>query len=275
MTTFQYIIDSIITSLSQFLPVPKSFYWAETPPELLLLVTLIGSLLIIYLFRFDVLGLFSALIKSIFSPSSLRADRRSLDQHITLFLLISSLPFLLVKYGLHSQIESLFSESNFFIHPFVNAGLQIASFLALGFAINWNKRLKGLNHLKLADTAWVASLSLLSVHPALPLPILLWIAFSVCNYHYESIFKYSMLIIGMDMVLHALLLFKTISFHSIFETIGHLNAVAVVVVVMTTFWMGLESLQKNMNESTLRLMKWLQVLGAAASIAFYFIKASS
>ena len=277
MTTFQYIIDAILTALTRLLPlpeaVPQELYrsilkWSPSTPELQLLVCLVGTLCLLFFFRFDWLGLISACLKSIVNPRSLRASERTLDQHTVLFLTIVTVPSVITKIFL----QPLLRDHEILAHPF---GMMVGLFLVAGFfqfAANWNKRLKGLNHVRLLDAFFIGALTLLTAHPALSIVAVLWIGFALMNYHYEAIFKYSMLILGIHLMINVFSLMHEMSLKSAFNGVGHLNSIAILVVSITTFWMTLENLQVSLNESTLKAFKWFSVLFGLFYGAVYFIR---
>ncbi len=277
MTTFQYLIDAALSALSQIIPISYAvvqdvdqnfLHWSNSPPELSLLVTIVGSLCFLAYFRFDWLGLFSASLKSIFRPQTLKADQRSLDQHTVIFLLIVCLPrFLLAKYA-----EPFMKEGEILTHPFVMAAGFFLVFFGFTFASLRNKRIKGLNHLKLADSFFISGAFLLSLHPAIPMVFTLWAAFALMNYHFETIYKYTSLIIGLHLFIQFFSLSHNTGFKSAFDTIGHLNSLAVIVVLFTIFWMTMEHLQKTLNDQTFKTFRWINFLCACFYIALYFLK---
>jgi hypothetical protein len=269
MTTFQYIIDAILSALTHVIPlseaVPRDVFqqlihWDPSAPELQLLVTFVGSIVFLIFFRFDWLGLFSAFIKSIIQPRSLRSDVRSLDQQSVLFLLIVCIPTFFAQRILLPYVREL----EWATHPFVMAALFFVVAAVFQFAANWNKRIKGLNHLRLIDALLIAGLSLFSFHPAISIVFTLWVGFAFTNYHYETIFKFSMLILGIQTFIHFFSLLSEFSF-------GH--TLEVLVLAFTAFWVTLEQLQKNLGEHTLKAFKWVSILSGLFYIADYFLKA--
>jgi undecaprenyl pyrophosphate phosphatase UppP len=277
MTTFQYIIDAILNALTHLIPladsVPRDLYqtvlhWGATTAELQLLVTLVGSLVFLIFFRFDWLGLFSALIKSIVQPKSLKSEVRTLDQQSILFLLIVCVP----SFFAQRVLLPFFRDNEWATHPFVMSGVFLAVAATFQFAAGWNKRIKGLNHLRLADAITIALLTCLSAHPAVSIVFALWVGFAFGNYHYEAIFKYSMLILGIETFAHFFALLQETSISQSLESVGHLNAVAVLVLAFTTFWVTLEQLQKTLSEHTLKAFKWVSILCAVFYVAVYFLR---
>ena len=140
------------------------------------------------------------------------------------------------------------------------------------FAANWNKRLMGLNHIKLKDAVVVGALTLLSAHPAVPFVFTVWFGLALTNYHYDAIFKYSMLALGLQIWIHFFGLLHEVSLKDAFATVGHLNSIAMLVILVTTIWMSLENLQKNLNENTLKAFKWFNVGCALFYGVVYFIR---
>ena len=276
MTTFQALIDAFLRTLAQMLPfserVPNAvlqglMHWSEGTLEILCLVFLMGSIAFLVFFRFDWMGIFSAFFRSLLQPLTLKAELRSLDQHTLMFLILIFVPALLVR----RFITPLLSD-DLFTHPFVNAALTALLAFGLYFSHRWNKRIHGLNHLKLGDGFLIGAMSLLSVHPAIPYVGTLWIGFALCNYHYEAVFKYSMMAVGLTIFAGTVSLLSHVGLHNAFDTVGHLNCIAILVVSFVTFWMGLENLQKNLNEGTYKTFQWLNTLFAIFFIVFYFIK---
>jgi undecaprenyl pyrophosphate phosphatase UppP len=277
MTTFQALIDAFMHSLAQMLPlseaVPNSFaqtvlHWPVGSPEILCLISCMGSLAFLIFFRFDWLGMISAFFRSIFQPMTLKSDQRSLDQHTLMFLLLISVPAMLLRHFL----APLFAENEILTHPFVNAVLTGILAFGIYFSHRWNKRINGLNHLKLFDGFFIGAFTLLSAHPALPYIGLLWIAFALRNYHYEAVFKYSYLALGFTLFVSSISLMVGVGFKTSLDLVGHLNSVAILVVSFVTFWMILENLQKNLNESTYRAFQWLNGIFALFFIAVYFLR---
>jgi undecaprenyl pyrophosphate phosphatase UppP len=277
MTLFQYIIDAILAACSQLVPfslaVSQDFYtsvvhWNPSAIEIQFFTVLIGSLCFLAQFRFDWLGLFSATLKTVVNPKTLKSDRRSLDQHTTLFILIVLLPTLILR----QWVTPIFRDNEIFTHPLLMVAFFLIMAGALRFAAGWNKRIKGLNHLRLVDAWLISLLSLLSLHPAIPLPFCLWIGFALTNYHYDALFKYSMLILGVNLFVETATLSRDTNLKSALETVGHLNSIAVVVILFCAFWMIMEGLQKSLSEQTLRWFTWVNVLCAIFYGALFFFR---
>jgi undecaprenyl pyrophosphate phosphatase UppP len=276
MTTFQALIDAFLRTLVQILPiserVPETalqglMHWTEGTPEILCLVFCMGAIAFLVFFRFDWMGIFSAFFRSILQPFTLKAESRSLDQHTLIFLILIFVPAFLVRHW----VTPLLPE-DIFNHPFVNAALTALLAFGLYFSHRWNKRIHGLNHLKLSDGFLIGTMSLLSVHPAIPYVGTLWIGFALCNYHYEAVFKYSMMAVGLTIFADTLNLLHQVGFRNSFDTVGHLNCIAILVVSFMTFWLGLENLQKTLNEGTYKTLQWLNSVFAIFFIVFYFLR---
>jgi undecaprenyl pyrophosphate phosphatase UppP len=279
MTTFQLLVDALARALTHLIPVtpmlPESLFntqlgWSIPEGEMELLVLFTASVTFLVYFRYDWLGVVSAALTSLIHPMSLKPERRSLDQHNLLFFLIVFLPLLAVRMTLGSVIWP--DES---IHHLGIAGI-LTFVIGVFFHLSsrWNRRIFGLNHLKLPHAALLAVLALFSLHPALPLVGILWIGFAFRNYHYESVFKYSMLINGLALFSATAIQFSRFSLREAFDQIGHLNSIAVLVVGVTVFWIGLENLQKTLQESTYRAFLWIHVaVGIYFFVSFFMARA--
>jgi hypothetical protein len=276
MTTFQVIIDSIIRVLSGIIPFSAS--WASqfedyflnftTRIEIDYLVTLILSVALAIYFRFDWLGLISALVKTIFKPTSIQREHRTLDQEVLIFLASISIPALL----LHHWIAPLVTEVELLHTPIAYGILSLISFAILRFASRWNRRIRGLNHLRTIDAIPIILMSILSAHPAFPLAFVFWIGFSLTNYHYDAIFKYSMMLLGIRSFAHFFHLSESVAFKEALDTVGFLNSVAVIVVCFTIVWMVIDHLQKSLSENTLRSFQWLSIFASISSFVLHFLK---
>ncbi len=276
MTTFQYIIDAIFGAIAFVMPVPEvisqDLYknllkWPTSTFDTRLLITLMGSACILVFFRYDWLGLVSAVIKSIIRPMTLKATTRSLDQHTSLFLILIIIPSWVAQKWLLPWV----SENEWAQHPFLIAGIFFLIAGLFHFSANWNKRLKGLNHVRLIDGLFIGGLTLFSAHPAISLVFVLWIGFALTNYHYETLFKYSYLILGVHLIIRFFELLHEVSLKSAINTVGHLNSIAILVISTTTFWLILENLEKNLNESMLKTFKWFSILFGLFFVAIYFV----
>ena len=276
MTTFQALIDAFLAALTHLLPIsealPESlnqtFHWPVASPELRLLVVLVGALCFLFFFRFDWLGMISAFIKTLARPLSLKPQNRNLDQHTFLFLMLITIPELILK----KICGPMILENETLMNPLVIAAFLCLLAFGFQFSHRWNKRIHGLNHLKLVDGLSISFLALFSVHPAFPLIGMLWIGFALNNYHTEAIFKYSMLALGINLVVEAASLLGSVGLKPAFDQVGHLNAVAVIVVALTVFWLGLENLEKNLNEGTYKNFKWISLISAFYFIVIYFLR---
>ena len=276
MTTFQVILDSILRALSGV--IPFSYSWANqleehflhfsSKVELDYLVTLITCIAFLIYFRFDWLGLISAFAKTIFQPKSIKNENRSLDQEIFIFLSLISLPIIFI----HHWISPLLSEIAFLNSPISYGVLFLVSFGLLQFSYRWNRRIRGLNHLRTIDAIPIILISMLSLHPVFSFALVLWVGFSITNFHYDAIFKYSMLLLGIRSLVHLLHLMTSITLGEAIASIGHLNSIAISVVSFTFIWMSIEHLQKNLNENTFRWFQWFSVFAALSSFALYFLK---
>jgi undecaprenyl pyrophosphate phosphatase UppP len=277
MTTLEALADALLHSLTQILPISEAvpstllqtvLHWPTGGLEILCLIFCMASIAFLVFFRFDWLGMISAFFRSVFQPLSLKAESRSLDQHTLMFLLLIFLPAYLLKHF----TASLFAENEILTHPLVNALLTASFAFGLYFSHRWNKRIHGLNHLKLADGFLIGAITLLSIHPALPYIGLLWFAFAMRNYHYEAVFKYSMLALGFTVFSGTISLLAHIGLRNAIDTVGHLNSAAILVISFVTFWITLENLQKSLNESTYKMFQWLNAAFALFFVAIYFLR---
>lgn len=276
MTTFQVIIDSILRLLSGVLPF--SYSWAAQLEEHFLqfsdkleieyLITMILSVGFLIYFRFDWLGLLSALAKTIIQPSSIKKENRTLDQEVLIFLTAISVPSILLRHWL----APLVAETEFLNSLITYGVLFLINWGLLRFAFRWNRRVRGLNHLRTIDVIPVILVSILSAHPVFPFAMVLWVGLSLTNYHYDAIFKYSMLLLGIRSFCHLFNMMGSMSISSAMESIGHLNAIAVIVVCFTILWMTIENLQKNLSENTFRSFQWLSIFASLSSFGLYFLK---
>ena len=276
MTTFQVLIESFLKALTTVLPVSGTAVealtqslldWSLPVSEIELLIYTTSSFVFLVFFRYDWLGMISAGITSVFRPLSLRGESRSLDQHTLIFILIAFLParFFDLFFG-----TSLL-ESGLAPRPVLaGAGLLITGFAFLASS-RWNKRIHGLNHLRLVHALALAGAGVLSVVPGFPAVGLLWIAFAFCNYHFEAIFKYTGLLIGLGIFSKTIGILQNQSFRDAFEQIGYLNSGAVFVIAITVIWISLENLQKSLSESTFKNFQWLSMITGAALIALFFL----
>jgi undecaprenyl pyrophosphate phosphatase UppP len=276
MTTFQTLIEGFLESLAHLLPISSAFshsllsdlfHWPSPSPELNLLILLVATLVFLIHFRFDWLGIFSALLRSIFNPKSLHPERRTLDQHSLLFILIVFTPQAVLRPILTNGLEA----EEWIKHPFLAGGLTLILAFLFHASYRWNKRIHGLNHLKLSHGALISILCIPSIHPALTLIGLLWIGFAFCNYHYEAIFKYSMLLLGLAIFTETGTLLSTTGVRDALDQVGHLNAVAVLVVGFSIFWIGLENLEKSLSEGTYRNFLWINALIGIYLFVSHFI----
>lgn len=276
MTTFQFLVDAFIRAMTHLIPVsplvPETLLktqlgWTTPESEMELLVLFTASVTFIVYFRYDWLGLVSAFLTTLTRPMSMKSERRSLDQHNLLFFAIVFLPLLVARLSLGSTRWSGDDSRS----------LGVAGILSLVMGVffhlssRWNKRIFGLNHLRLPHAALLAGLTLLSLHPAVPLVGVLWIGFAFCNYHFESIYKYSMLLTGLSIFSGTALQFSHHTFREAFDQVGHLNSIAVLVVGVTVFWIGLENLQKTLQESTYRSFLWIHLLTGIYFFVSFFV----
>jgi hypothetical protein len=257
MTTFQYIIEAGVGALAAILPIPRSLLrdfgarvlgWGDASPELLLLVLGTVTLYLLFFFRYDFLGILSALIKSIFKPTSLGNEQRTLDQHILLFLLIV-IPFaFLGSVILHGELALV--DSEILRSPITHLAAYLVTAFGFQFSRNWNKRIKGLNHIRLIDAFLIAGLSLLTAYEPISWVAVLWIGFASTNYHYEAIFKYTYILVTLLLLNTVGGLLRSIPIGSAMQTVGYLNAIAVIAVSLTTVYMLLEHLERTLGEGT-------------------------
>jgi len=276
MTTFHVIIDSIFRVLSGV--VPLSYGWASQIEDHILhfnskiemdyLITLILSVAFFVYFRFDWLGLISAVAKTMINPKSIAKANRTLDQEVILFLGCISVPLLLLRHW----ISPLIAEVEILSSPIVYGVLFLLSIGFLQFASRWNKRTKGLNHLRTIDALPILLVSLLSLHPAFPFALVFWLGLSLTNYHYDAVFKYSMLLLGVQSFAHLFHLMGSVSLGGTLEVVGHLNAIAATVVAFTFLWMTIDHLQKNLSENSFRSAQWFSFVAAVSSFALHFLK---
>jgi len=276
MTTFQVLIESFLKALSTILPWSSSIPDALTrntlewslPIEAIELITLMtASLALLVFFRFDWLGILSAGITSISRPMSLKSESRTLDQHILVFLLIVGIPLILISKSLTSWVH----DPEALPWPLVTGGGLFLVAIGLLASSRWNKRIRGLNHLRLIDAVLVGSLALLSAIPGIPLLALLWIGFAFSNYHYEAIAKYSALLLGISVFARTLEAIQTLSLKDAFSEVGALNSLAVVVVGFTVIWIGIETVQKSLSEESFKNYKWLSLASGIFLVTLHFM----
>ena len=277
MTTFQVLIESFLKALTTVLPFSKTtvealtrdlLNWSLPVSEIELLILSTASLVLLVFFRYDWLGLLSAGITSMVRPMSLRNESRSLDQHTLIFMIISFLPGLI----LDLTSGQIFGDSSLTPRPVVSGGALILTGILLFASSRWNKRIHGLNHLRLVHALAIALAGILSLIPGFPPVGLLWVAFAFCNYHYEAIYKYTGLLTGLLIFSKTISTLQLVSYREAFEQIGYLNSGAVLVIGFTVIWISLENLQKALSESTFRNFQWLSILTGAALIALFFME---
>jgi len=169
-------------------------------------------------------------------------------------------------------VTPLLIDSELAMNPLVESALTGLLAFGLYFSHRWNKRIFGLNHLKLFDGVLIGALTLLSAHPALPYIGLLWMGFALRNYHYEAVFKYASMALGLMLFQQTFGLVISVGIKPSIDEVGHLNTVAILVVSLVTFWMTLENLQKSLSESTFRFFQWINTAIALFFIITYFLR---
>ncbi len=276
MSTFQVILDSIFRILSGV--IPFSYPWASQLEEHFLhftskvevdyLTTLVLCIAFFIYFRFDWLGMLSAFAKTIMQPKSIKPENRTLDQEVLIFLTAISIPTILI----HHWLSPIIAEIEILNSPITYGILFLVSFGVLRFSYRWNRRVRGLNHLRIMDAVPIILVSLLSVHPVFTFAFVFWVGFSLTNYHYDAIFKYSMLLLGIRSLVHLFSLMGSVTLRSALETVGHLNAIACVVVSFAIIWMTIENLQKNLSENTLRSFQWFSIFASLSCFVLYFLR---
>jgi hypothetical protein len=276
MTTFQVLVEAFLLALTRMIPLSPAInqslshrlmHWSLPIQELEFLVLLTGSFSFLVFFRYDWLGMLSAGLTSLTRPLSLKPERRTLDQHTLIFLILVFVPSFLASHFLNSW----FLEQETLSHPLLSGGLSLVLAFFFRFSHRWNKRIHGLNHLKLIHGLILAGIALLSAHPALPLIGLLWIGFALTNYHYEAVYKYSMLILGLHLFSRTLTLLSHTGLRPAFAQLGALNSMAILVLAFSVFWIGLEHLQKTLSEGTFKTFQWLNLLAALYFGVIYFL----
>jgi hypothetical protein len=265
MTTFQALMSALSQVLVLATPIPPSLSntifgsilgFGEIPAPIHFWVTSIGACAFLYYFRFDYLGMISALIRSLFNPLTLKTENRSLDQHTLLFLTFTLLGRFLAQIILAPQFED-----SFWIHPYAEAALCFSLAGAYQFSLRWNKRIYGLNHLKLSHLVITFPMAAISLHPAIPFLGAIWIALAVQNYHFEAIIKYSLMLLGVILTVSAVDLYSSVGgLKSALEHVGALNSIAVIVVSFTGFFLILEHFRKNFSESNYRTALWVSII---------------
>lgn len=272
MTTFQALTDAILRALTNLLPLSTMtrtavtqtlLQWSLPDSNLELLVLLPGVVAFLVFFRFDWLGILSALIRSIASPGTLKPESRNLDQHTVIFFLIILIPRFLLRHFAGAN----FKEIEFLSHPLAPALGALLTGLLLRASWRWNKRIHGLNHLRLEHAFLISGIGLFSTLEPFSLIALLWIGFAFCNYHYEAVFKYSMLLLGIDLTSRLIPLLGTVGIRDSIEQIGRLNSLAIAVAAFSLFWIGLENLQKTLSENTYRNFQWINLASAVGFFA--------
>lgn len=276
MTTFQYLIDAFAIGISWIWPTSPQLLsdlhqsvlgWGEISQSLLTLVSTVAVAYFVVHYRYDFLGLFSAIFKSILQPQSLSPQRRTLDQQIVIFLLI----ILASYFGISLPLSGHLAQFEFLGHPFIKAlALALVAF-GFHFSKNWNKRLKGLNHLRLGDAWVIAGLGLLAALPFVPWLGLLWIGFALLNYHFESILKYSFLLLTISLGVYAFGQVQNHGWLDSLRAVGYLNGVAALVVALTTIHLTFEHLNRNLNETTFQQARNFSIVTALAYAALYFV----
>ena len=276
MTTFQVLLQSFLKALTLTLPVSEAqtkaisqnlLNWTLPFAEIELLVLSTATLAILFFFRFDWLGMISAGITSVFRPLSLKADTRTLDQQSLIFLLIAFVPVRILSLLLDAPPIDV----NLIPPPLLSGACMIAGAFALLGSSRWNKRINGLNHLRISHAFWISMASLLSLIPGFSLAGLLWAGFAFCNYNHEAIFKISGMLLGLSVFSKTASTVQSVSFPDAFAQIGYLNSAAVIVVAFTVIWISLEHLQKSLSEATYKNFQWLGLLSGVAFFALYFL----
>jgi hypothetical protein len=281
MTTFQIILLTVIQAACAFLPITADISghwvtgflaWSSPGSDFYHLISLISILVLAFFLRFDLLGFLSGLIKMMASPASARSANRSLDQQVVLFVIIAAAPLLIARLILRplssnesaAAIPYLSSTELMHLVPWLESMASmilggIVSFLLLFAGPYLNKRLRGLNHLRLTDAAVIGFLMLLTLHPAISAITVLWFGLAALHYHWEAIFKYSLLILFFQS-LASYFMGPSTTILSSLQYFGWMNAFVLCLLAFMTCWITLEQLQTSFSESSYRLFRWIQII---------------
>lgn len=271
MPTFQIILYAVLQAISTLLPFSpnaakdflKAFLeWGAPSAELQYWVTLLLVGVLLFFFRFDWLGIISALLKTIVRPKSLNATEKTLDQQIVLFLLLASIPGIILRAAVQNHWIEF--PDDLLTQPILMILAAFLSFVFLQLGLKLNRRLRGLNHLRLTDAVTVGAFLLLAAHPGFSILLLSFSAFAICHYHSEAIFKYSLLILTLFLISQLCTLGTDLNLGDTLRHIGTMNVIVVTVLTLTFSWVTLENTSKNFTlrsyENSFRFFRWVQLI---------------
>lgn len=276
MTTFQYIIQSLLNPFFVLYPLPphapdqyaQTFLsWPAISPELRHLCALLVFGLLVFLYRYDVLGMLSGLVKSLVNPASLKPERRSLDQQITIFVLGIALSFFLWGHTSDFILSDTFQTLvlpekivSVLRHPLFQLFSACVGSWLIYLGLKLNKKLYGLNQIRWMDLFKIIFSGALLLLPGMPLLAVLYFVLLATHHHLEVVLKYShlslMIILGLQLIV-PLPGQSSPSLAECVETLGMMNVVVVSVVTLFFTWIILEALPKSFHEFHLRKLIWL------------------
>jgi undecaprenyl-diphosphatase len=214
MTTFQAIIYAIIRGFTEFLPlawdahrslIPWLIHWPEASGALLGVLAL-GTFLAVFLYSWND---WASLLSSFLQIILLRRKPMTLDERMPFFILIATLPLILIGPKITEHLSAL-SES-----PWIVAGVTGGFILPLGFADSRSRRTKNLFDWNWLDALLTGiALLLVAAFPGIGVMGMIWTVASLRDYSREAMLKFAMYAMTPLLLVEAVKELHGIDFHS-------------------------------------------------------------
>jgi undecaprenyl-diphosphatase len=213
MTTFQAIIYAIFEGIGEFLPIsakahhiliPYIIGWEEPTSALMGALTLGSFLALLIYFRHDWASMISCFLQVIIY----RKRPMTLDERLPLFLIVSTLPVLLIYSHFHEQVTSIE-----WTIPWI-AGITGLVGIPLWFFDSINRRIKGMFDWKWLDAIIVGITQASAILPGWDHFSALLLGAFFLNYKREPATKYAYFAIAPLILAKSITHLREVNFHN-------------------------------------------------------------
>lgn len=247
MTLFQMMAVSLLYAFSTLIPLPEvAWHFFGEMRGLEIWATLCSSALILVFFRYDVLS---------FLIGALSVTRSGLDSTFFKIIFLSLIP-LFIPESVFDPLQS----------PWITGGaLGVLGFL-FGFSQQWSKQSVGPNHCN--PLHGLIGLSAVMITRSTHTPALagIWIGFALANFQFDLILRISAVFAAVSGLVRTLPSAFDPSSELRTLDVTFLNGFAITALVLFSFWIVLELIQKSFGPGLYRLLRGVFFIAAGISL---------
>jgi len=267
MTTFQSLILSALNAVSTVWPLPIdiatgilkwSVNWDINSSDVIALQSIAISGVLLFHFRFEVLGAITGLLSLVFKPHL----PKTLDEMTAVFLILINLPTALTQVWL--------TDFDFPVWLPALTGLVGAFFWK--WASRFGKKTKGLNHIRYIDALFIGLLLPLSLLPGIGLPVILFALFWATNYSDDATDHLVWTTITIQSLVRSIHYVVLGQATQAWDDHGKMNSIVIIGISVIAGFVLFDLFRKAQRERWVSQMFWLRFLGSLAFVGLWLFR---